>query len=162
MEIWRTKLMFVGLGGAGKTRCHKHIKNVHASRYATIIFFSLLKALMSSTHTTQQNSTEKITDGIDIQNWVVQTAEGPEITYNTWDFAGQTVYYNTHQFFMSRRAIYLLLWTTRLGYEHSGLDFWLNSIQCHAPNAPIFVIGTHSDQVSNVKYFSALYKVVSS
>lgn len=34
--------------------------------------------------------------GIDICHWTVPTNEG-EITYNVWDFAGQTVYYNTHQ-----------------------------------------------------------------
>ncbi len=51
------------------------------------------------------------------------------------------------QFFLSSRAVYLLLWTTRQGYEHAGLEFWLSSIQCHAPKAPVFVIGTHADQV---------------
>ena len=34
--------------------------------------------------------------GIDICKWKVQSDE-TEITYNIWDFAGQTVYYNTHQ-----------------------------------------------------------------
>lgn len=37
-----------------------------------------------------------------------------------------------------------------MGAEHAGLDFWLSSICCHAPNAPIFVVGTHSDQVSRI------------
>lgn len=36
----------------------------------------------------------------------------------------------------------------RLGSEYAGLDFWLSSISCHAPGAPIFVIGTHIDEVS--------------
>ena len=27
-----------------------------------------------------------------------------------WDFAGQSVYYNSHQFFLSSRAVYLLVW----------------------------------------------------
>jgi hypothetical protein len=27
-----------------------------------------------------------------------------------WDFAGQRVYYLTHQFFLSPRALYLLRW----------------------------------------------------
>ncbi len=65
-----------------------------------------------------------------------------------FDFAGQTVYYNTHQFFLTNRSIYLLVWNVRLGAEHSGLDFWLNSIDCHAPLCPIFIVGTHIDQVN--------------
>lgn len=52
------------------------------------------------------------------------------------------------QFFLSNRACYLLLWNIRLGFEHAGLDFWLNSIACHAPKAPILVVGTHCDKVS--------------
>ena len=36
----------------------------------------------------------------------------------------------------------------RLGSEYAGLEFWLSSISCHAPGAPIFVVGTHIDQVS--------------
>ena len=73
------------------------------------------------------------------------------LTYSMWDFAGQSVYYNTHQFFLSSRAVYLLVWNVRLGSEYAGLEFWLSSISCHAPGAPIFVVGTHIDQVS--KYF---------
>ncbi|XP_055863720.1 uncharacterized protein LOC106053574 [Biomphalaria glabrata] len=126
----RTKLMLVGLGGAGKT--------------------SLVKALLSDNKKTPPSVEQEITDGIDICHWTVPTNEG-EITYNVWDFAGQTVYYNTHQFFLSDRAIYFLLWNIRLGHEHAGLQFWLNSISVHAPKAPIFVIGTHLDQMSKLE-----------
>ena len=88
-----------------------------------------------------------ITDGIDIKSWTCKNADGNPITYSTWDFAGQDIYYNTHQFFLSGRAVYLLLWSCRLGFQHAGLDFWLSSIQCHAPKAPIFVVGTNCDVV---------------
>ena len=53
------------------------------------------------------------------------------------------------QFFLSNRAVYLLLWNVRLGSEHAGLDFWLNSIACHAPKASVFVVGTHCDKVGH-------------
>jgi len=39
---------------------------------------------------------EKITDGIDITTWVVEHNDD-SISFSVWDFAGQTVYYNTHQ-----------------------------------------------------------------
>ncbi|XP_025077380.1 uncharacterized protein LOC112554025 isoform X3 [Pomacea canaliculata] len=130
VDCKRTKLMLVGLGGAGKT--------------------SLVKALMSDTDKADMNIGEEITDGIDIHPWIVDTEEGP-LKFSVWDFAGQTVYYNTHQFFLSDRAVYLLMWNIRLGHEHAGLDFWLSSISVHAPKAPIFVVGTHVDQVSKVE-----------
>ena len=51
------------------------------------------------------------------------------------------------QFFLSHRGIYLLAWNMRHGYEHAGLEFWLSSIACHCPNAPVIIVGTHADQV---------------
>ena len=47
----------------------------------------------------QTSGTEKEipTDGIDIVPWTVASEDGTEVTYSTWDFAGQAVYYNTHQ-----------------------------------------------------------------
>uniref|UniRef100_A0A914XFE4 non-specific serine/threonine protein kinase n=1 Tax=Plectus sambesii TaxID=2011161 RepID=A0A914XFE4_9BILA len=125
--------MVVGLGGAGKT--------------------SLVRALMSNQYQSDGTSNAEITDGIDIVEWNVKVpsplnpGNRETINYSIWDFAGQAVYYNSHQFFLSNRAIYLLLWNARLGYEHAGLDFWLSSIACHAPLAPVFVVGTHADQV---------------
>lgn len=124
VECRRTKLMLVGLGGAGKT--------------------SLIRKLTSSENDKQENIQPDVTDGIDIQIW-----KSGSIEYSIWDFAGQEVYYNTHQFFLTNRSVYLLLWNVRSGYEHSGLKFWLSSIACHAPRAPVFVVGTHVDQVEN-------------
>ncbi|XP_064623321.1 uncharacterized protein LOC135485349 isoform X1 [Lineus longissimus] len=124
----RTKLMMVGLGGAGKT--------------------SLVKSLTANQLQKESQGTEMITDGIDITNWKIrEDGSDEELTFSVWDFAGQTVYYNTHQFFLSNRAVYLLLWNVRLGYEHAGLDFWCSSIACHAPKAPILVVGSHVDKV---------------
>ncbi|XP_013397728.1 probable serine/threonine-protein kinase pats1 [Lingula anatina] len=131
VECKRTKLMLVGLGGVGKT--------------------SLVKAIMSGGGVGEtQEAIPQVTDGIDICTWTV-TREKETVSYSVWDFAGQTVYYNTHQFFLSDRAVYLLLWNIRQGHEHAGLDFWLNSIAVHAPKAPILVVGTHLDQVSKVE-----------
>ncbi|CAF1146931.1 unnamed protein product [Adineta ricciae] len=123
----RTKLMLVGLGGAGKT--------------------SLVRAFLAS----HSDSTPEVTDGIDILKWKVPLGEPDDVLeFSVWDFAGQSVYYHTHQFFLAKKAVYVLAWNIRLGAEHAGLDFWLSSICCHAPNAPIFVVGTHMDQVSRI------------
>ncbi|CAF0705574.1 unnamed protein product, partial [Brachionus calyciflorus] len=124
IEFKRTKLMLVGLGEAGKT--------------------SLLSCLKEEILYEKPN----VTDGININDWVVNLEDNSTLTFSMWDFAGQSVYYNTHQFFLSSRGVYLLVWNVRLGSEYAGLEFWLSSISCHAPGAPIFVVGTHTDQVS--------------
>ncbi|XP_033750666.1 uncharacterized protein LOC117334925 [Pecten maximus] len=130
VDCKRTKLMLVGLGGAGKTS----------------LVNSLLNTFKGESSLTE---TASVTDGIDICTWDVNY-KGETVSYSVWDFAGQTIYYNTHQFFLSDRAVYLLLWNIRLGHEHAGLNFWLNSITVHAPKAPIFVVGTHTDQMTKM------------
>lgn len=51
---------------------------------------------MSKDHKVPKQATEDLTDGIAINTWTVEYNDR-EISYSTWDFAGQTVYYNTHQ-----------------------------------------------------------------
>lgn len=52
---------------------------------------------MSQEKKTAGTEKEIPTDGIDIVPWTVKSEDGREVTYSTWDFAGQAVYYNTHQ-----------------------------------------------------------------
>lgn len=75
---WRTKLMLVGIGGAGKT--------------------TLLRALIEDSDIGVPTTVDDITLGIDIETWRAKSKEtGKEVTFSVWDFAGQTVFYNTHQ-----------------------------------------------------------------
>ena len=57
---------------------------------------SLVNSLTKGKHVSSGSYGEKITDGIDITTWVVKHNED-SISFSVWDFAGQTVYYNTHQ-----------------------------------------------------------------
>lgn len=54
---------------------------------------------------------------------------GP-VTFRTWDFGGQREYYATHQYFLSRRSIYLVVWKITDG-EAAVTDIhqWLVNIQ---------------------------------
>ena len=56
----------------------------------------LTRALMAKDYRAPHSETEAITDGIDISTWTVKSDQ-VELQYSVWDFAGQTVYYNTHQ-----------------------------------------------------------------
>ena len=60
------------------------------------VFSSLMRALMSSDLQAPHIEGEGITDGIDISTWTIKKGE-KAVTYSVWDFAGQTIYYNTHQ-----------------------------------------------------------------
>ena len=72
---------------------------------------------------------------------------GP-ITFRTWDFGGQREYYATHQYFLSKRSLYLVVWKITDGERGiDSLHSWLLNIQCRAPNSPVIIVGTHYDLV---------------
>ena len=63
---------------------------------------------------------EAITDGIDISKWEVPVkGEKDPLTFSVWDFAGQTVYYNTHQVLPRMITVFLIV-TSYL----SLVQFW--------------------------------------
>ena len=53
-----------------------------------------------------------------------------DIVFSTWDLAGQEVYYATHQCFLSRNTLYLVVWSMEEGDK--GIEYlrpWLLNIQ---------------------------------
>ena len=73
-----------------------------------------------------------------------------------WDFAGHPLYQAMHHVFLNQRSFYLVV--TNLvqlcnpesrDYAIAEVHFWLNSVRVHTPQtSPIFLVGTHRDQVS--------------
>ncbi|KAL3889773.1 hypothetical protein ACJMK2_002101 [Sinanodonta woodiana] len=92
-----------------------------------------------------------------------------------WDFAGQYAFYTTHQTFLTRRAIYILVSDVSVQvtdlvaddcyFDSKGLmkcqvhelvEVWLNSIHsCALPpeadSPPVILVGTHVDKISQDK-----------
>lgn len=133
---FRMKLMLVGQENVGKT--------------------SLLGALKKTKKNIVQAVTKVAvkplsTDGIDIENWSFQIntpnlrPSTNTVTLSVWDFAGQEIYYTTHQFFLSARAIYLVVWNLAQDEELSKVEFWLQSVKSRVSSAPIVLVGTHLD-----------------
>jgi serine/threonine protein kinase/GTPase SAR1 family protein len=91
------------------------------------------------------------TVGVDIGDWTYekktrnQHSFGPVI-FRTWDFGGQQEYYTTHQYFLSRRSLYLVLWKIADGEKGiNEIQQWLINIQARAANSPVLIVGTHQD-----------------
>jgi len=77
---------------------HK-LKNIFCHVLSTkvcLYLCSLVNSLTQDKTVSSGSYGEKITDGIDITTWVVKHND-ESISFSVWDFAGQTVYYNTHQ-----------------------------------------------------------------
>ncbi len=69
-----------------------------------------------------------------------------EITLNIWDFGGQQIYHSTHQFFFTKRSLYVVVWNARLGAEQGRIQYWLDTIRSLAPDARIVLVATHVDE----------------
>ncbi len=115
------KVVLVGEGGVGKT--------------------SLVNRLLDGEFDPHENKT----DGIDIRRWLVDSDRGP-IRLNVWDFGGQEIMHATHQFFLTKRTLYLLVLNARQGDEDNRLEYWLKIIQSFAGDSPVIVVGNKSDQ----------------
>ena len=125
--LYEAKLVLVGEGNVGKT--------------------TLLKALKGKAGEAPQEH-EPTTHGVEIDIHGLRlphpAKDGVEIQLNAWDFGGQDVYRVTHQFFFSRRSLYLLVWEPRRGVQQGQVEDWLNMIRLRVgDDARVIIVSTH-------------------
>ncbi|MBD1864072.1 GTP-binding protein [Trichocoleus desertorum GB2-A4] len=85
------------------------------------------------------------TEGINIQNWQIQVNDQP-IRLNVWDFGGQEIMHATHQFFLTKRSLYLLVLDARVDERQNELEYWLKMIQSFGNDSPVIIVGNKTDQ----------------
>ncbi|HEV7405296.1 MAG TPA: COR domain-containing protein [Chthoniobacteraceae bacterium] len=108
------KLVLVGRGGVGKT--------------------TLVHRLI-----TNQYEVFPETPGIRIQKWPV-TIAGEERRAHVWDFGGQEIMHGTHRFFMTERALYLVVLSRRENLEDHDAEYWLSLVRSFAGEVPVIVL----------------------
>jgi len=123
MPLNEVKLLLVGQGSVGKT--------------------SVVNRLINDEFNLHENKT----DGININNWLI-TVNNQKYRLNIWDFGGQEIMHATHQFFLTRRSLYLLVLDCRLEEEENRIEYWLKIIQSFGGDSPVIVIGNKVDQRS--------------
>ncbi len=111
------KVLLVGDGAAGKT--------------------SLVKRLFGE----RFNKNEDTTHGISIRGWDVE-AGGQPIKVNIWDFGGQEIMHATHQFFLSKRSLYVLVLD---GRKDERPEYWLRHIESFGGDSPVLVVLNKQD-----------------
>ncbi|HAX71152.1 MAG TPA: hypothetical protein DCY14_16175, partial [Anaerolineae bacterium] len=126
--LYEAKLVLVGEGNVGKT--------------------TLLKALKNEKGEGAPKKDERTTHGVEIDIHGLRLPhpekDGVEIQLNAWDFGGQDVYRVTHQFFFSRRSLYLLVWEPRRGVQQGQVEDWLNMIRLRVGDeARVLIVSTH-------------------
>jgi small GTP-binding protein len=128
--LYEGKLLILGQGGVGKT--------------------CLMNRLIWDKYTEKEPTTE----GIDIHPWIITAPDDSEtrMTLNVWDFGGQEIYHATHQFFLTQRSLYLLVWDARQEEEYGRIDYWLKTIETFAEDSPILLVMNKSDE--RIKYLN--------
>ncbi|WP_018619729.1 COR domain-containing protein [Spirosoma luteum] len=126
VQLFEAKLLIVGQGNVGKT-------------------FLMNRLIHDSIPETQT------TEGIDIKTWKIQTNSSPEFRVNIWDFGGQEIYHSTHQFFLTKRSLYLLVWEARTDQHLISFDYWLNVIRLLSNNSPIIIaLNKIDERIANI------------
>ena len=97
----------------------------------------------------EQHSNETTT-GIDVTEWKYSPSYNRKtFHFSIWDFASKEVYYATHQCFLSKRSLYLLVWNITEGDKGvDDLKPWLNNISMKVPDSCIIIVGTFLDTIS--------------
>ena len=108
------KLILVGHGGVGKT--------------------ALVNRLLRDdfAHT-------DMTRGIQITPWPVR-AGGDKVLAHVWDFGGQDIMHGTHQFFLTRRSLYVLVLAARESKQADDAEYWLKTIAGFGGDSPVIVV----------------------
>jgi hypothetical protein len=106
---------------------------------------SLLRALLALVNRTDAIAKEDRTIGLDLVRWELKkTLPSSKLTLNVQDFAGQEIYYATHQLFLSKRAAYLLVWDASRDDVEAQVEPWLDSLQANVPGALVLLVATHA------------------
>ena len=85
---------------------------------------------------------EETTKGIDIHHHEFNGLVGQAFRLNVWDFGGQQIYHATHQFFLTKRSLYVLLDDTRSNNKSvhdEGFKYWLEMIEVLSEASPVLI-----------------------
>ncbi|MEH2185870.1 MAG: COR domain-containing protein [Nostoc sp.] len=114
--FYEAKFLIVGEAGAGKTSIAKKIND----------------------ETYKLHLDEESTEGIEVIRWHFTLLNGKDFRVNIWDFGGQEIYHQTHQFFLSKRSLYALVADTRK--ENTDFYWWLKVVELLSDKSPVFII----------------------
>ncbi len=103
---------------------------------------SLIRQLRGEAHDPKQDKTH----GIERHRVPMKCGRLGDVRLNVWDFGGQDIMHATHQFFLTRRSVYLLVLDSRQNERQSRIDYWLRLIASFGGDSPVIVVCNKADQ----------------
>jgi small GTP-binding protein len=113
--LYEAKLLILGEGGAGKTTLARKLENPN---------YKLREEIS--------------TQGVDVRQWSFLIESKKPFRVNIWDFGGQEIYHATHQFFLTKRSVYILVADTRK--DDTDFYYWLNIVELLSDNSPLLIV----------------------
>ncbi|XP_022107622.1 leucine-rich repeat serine/threonine-protein kinase 1-like isoform X2 [Acanthaster planci] len=150
----RMKLMFVGKACIGKTTLLNELRKDGVGSTSSVPETFAERQGNTSIGGKTLRGKYLSTVGVDVSEWTYNKKRSKygKVTFSTWDFGGQEEFYATHQYFLTKRSLYLVLFKITDGMKSiNQIQQWLVNIQARAPNSPVLLIGTHYDLVNRPK-----------
>ncbi|MGR8979129.1 MAG: COR domain-containing protein [Gammaproteobacteria bacterium] len=119
-HLYEAKMLIIGDGGAGKTTLLRRL-------------YQPGKPMPGGNETTK---------GIDIHRHDFKLAGGRNFRLNVWDFGGQEIYHATHQFFLTKRSLYVLVDDTRKNdksVHDPAFKYWLEVADLLGDHSPVLI-----------------------
>ncbi len=113
--VYEAKMLILGDAGSGKTTLARKIEDPDAA---------LPDAVKDST------------PGIQVRSLQLKDVS-PAFTMHVWDFGGQEVYHATHQFFLTKKSLYILLCD---GRKEEQFDYWLQMQEIYGHESRLLMV----------------------
>lgn len=125
---YEAKLLLLGDGGVGKTCVSRALRGL--------------------------GFREQIrTEGVEVVPWEFEHPDFPQdeskrIKLNIWDFEGQEINHQSHQFFLTEQSLYLLVINGRREFKMVRAEYWLDTIRARAPESRVILVASECENTT--------------
>jgi small GTP-binding protein len=150
-RLYEAKLLIVGEPGAGKTSLTRKLIDpaaplpgkdestegidVHAWTFPITVDGERLSVSSSRSSVSGERPSVNDEQLRDSDHRIPNTDH--QFRVNIWDFGGQEIYHATHQFFLSRRSLYVVVADAR--EQKTDFFHWLDLIEHLSDRSPVFI-----------------------
>ena len=113
------RIIILGEKGSGKTCLARRLKDPEAD----------------------MTKDEESTPGVETTLW---TPDNYDTNIHIWDFAGHVVTHAVHQFFLSERCLYILVYDGR-SERRNNLEYWLHHVKNYGKGSQVFILVNKRD-----------------